>query len=257
MSFLFKRENSSSPPPQPVPAKIPELQNAAFGAFYYGQRRGGDFYDFVPVRNGRVLFTLLDAAGPLTQNRGIVVALQDSFRKEGESLFAGDDINESEAIIELCIRLNRTILAAENGLRSCPTFTGCYDSGTGIVCYANSGHTAGLVRDNGEVTELPATGLPLGLFSHAPSDACVVALEPGAALLLVSRGIVEGRHKGEEFGLSRIKEVFQQTAADNPKDICLTILNGLRQFMNTPPTHDDVTAVALVRAPKSAVASGI
>jgi serine phosphatase RsbU (regulator of sigma subunit) len=252
MAFLFKHENSPSPAMvQPVQAKIPDLKDAAFGAFYYGQRRAGDFYDFVPLNNGRVLFALLDVAGTLAQNRAIVCAVQGTFRTEGASLFEGDDINEAEAMIELCIRLNHSILTAAAGLRSCPTFVGCYHEDTGIVCYANAGHTAGIVRDANEVTELPATGLPLGLFSHAPTDACVVALEPGAALLLVSRGVVEGKHKSEEFGLNRIKEVFKQTTAESPKELCLTVLNALRQFMNTPPTHDDVTALAMVRGSKS------
>jgi sigma-B regulation protein RsbU (phosphoserine phosphatase) len=252
MSFLFKSENPGlSALVQPVQAKIPDLKDAAFGAFYYGQRRGGDFYDFVTLQNGSVLFGLLDVAGPPAQNRAIVCAVQNTFRTEGASLFAGDDINETEAIIELCIRLNRSIFAAADGVRSCPAFLGCYQEDTGIVFYVNSGHTPGLVRDGEGIAELPATGLPLGLFSHAPSDACVVALAPGAALLLVSRGVVEGKRKGEEFGLHGIKDVFKQTAADSPKELCLTVLNGLRQFMNTPPTHDDVTALALVRASKS------
>lgn len=233
---------------QPVQAKIPNLTDTLFGAFYYGQRRAGDFYDFVATDNGRVLLCLIDVAGPLAQNRAIVCAVQNSFRTNGAGLFAGDDINESEAMIELCIRLNRSILDAESGLRACPAFVGCYNENSGILCYANSGHTAGLVRDQKEISELPATGLPLGLFSHAPSDAGMVALEPGAVMLLISRGVVEGKRKGEEFGLNRVKEVFQQTSAENPKELCLTVLNALRQFMNTPPTHDDVTALALVRA---------
>src|SRR5450432_232593 len=132
MSFLFKRENPGlSALVQPVQAKIPDLKDAAFGAFYYGQRRGGDFYDFVTLQNGSVLFGLLDVAGPPAQNRAIVCAVQNTFRTEGASLFAGDDINETEAIIELCIRLNRSIFAAADGVRSCPAFLGCYQEDTG------------------------------------------------------------------------------------------------------------------------------
>jgi len=248
MPFLFKRGKSSlsSSSFQPVPANIPELQGSSFSAYYYGQRRSGDFYDFVPVANGRILFGLFDVAGPLEENRAIICAVQDSFRKDGESLFAGDDINESEAMIELSIRLNRSILDTEGGLRACPAFIGCYNESTGIICYVNSGHTPGLVRDTAGVNELPATGLPLGLFSHAPSDASMVVLEPGAVLLLVSRGVAEGKHKGEEFGFHRVKEIFKQTAAETAKEFCLSIINALREFMNTPPTHDDVTALALI-----------
>lgn len=249
MPFLFKHAKaSSSPLASPLPANIPDLQDVGFSAFYYGQRKSGDFYDFLPLANGRVLFALLDVAGPLEENRAIVCAMQDSFRRDGADLFNGEDINESEAMVELSIRLNRSILDNEGGLRSCPAFLGCYNEASGIVCYVNAGHTPGLLRDGEGVTELPATGLPLGLFSHAPSDASVIVLEPSALLCLVSRGVVEGKHKGEEFGLERVKAVLSQSAGDTAKEFCIAILNALRQFMNTPPTHDDVTCLAMLRS---------
>ena len=49
----------------------------------------------------------------------------------------------------------------------------------------------------------------MGLFSHATCDAALVALPPGAALLLVSRGVLEGKRKREEFGLDRVKSGLQ------------------------------------------------
>jgi Stage II sporulation protein E (SpoIIE) len=74
---------------------------------------------------------------------------------------------------------------------SCPAFIGCYNEDLGTVCYANAGHTAGLLRDNAGITPLEANGLPLGLFPHTMQSAASSQLEPGSALLVVSRGIVE------------------------------------------------------------------
>ena len=75
----------------------------------------------------------------------------------------------------------------------------------------------------------------------------MTALAPAAALLLVSRGVVEGRSKGEEFGLDRVKETLQQADLESAKNLCRTVIEDVRQFMRTPPTHNDVTALALVR----------
>jgi serine phosphatase RsbU (regulator of sigma subunit) len=66
-------------------------------------------------------------------------------------------------------------------------------------------------------------------------------------LLLASRGIVEGKRKAEEFGLERVKEVVQRSRAASAKELCASVLNQVRQFMNTSPTHDDATALALAR----------
>jgi sigma-B regulation protein RsbU (phosphoserine phosphatase) len=248
MTPLFTREQPA-PATEPVHAKVPELREAEISAVYFGQRQAGDFYDFIRVHPGRVLFGMLDAAGRLEETRPILTAAQETFRTLGLSLFAQDDVNEMEAMIELGLQLNRTVLEAARGVRACPAFAGCYNEQLGVVCYFNAGHTPGLVRDQTGVAQLPATGLPLGLFSHATSDATMVALAPGASLLLVSRGIVEARKRGEDFGLERVRENLRQTDGEGAKDICVSVLNSVRSFMGTAPTHNDVTVLALTRTP--------
>ena len=245
---IFNFGRSKSPARRdPIQAPVPDLQQANLAAVYYGQRMAGDFYDFLRVSPRRVLFGLLDVAGPLNDNRNIVNAAQQTFRDLGRELLAKDDINEAEAMIEICLQLNRTILNTAGSVHSSPAFAGCYDEMLGTVCYFNAGHTPALVRDNTGISELPATGLPLGLFSHSTCDASAVALEPGASLLLVSRGIVEAKCGGEEFTLEAVKRGFRNSAAQNSKDICQAVLGQVQEFMCKPPTHDDVTALALAR----------
>jgi serine phosphatase RsbU (regulator of sigma subunit) len=196
-----------------------------------------------------VIFGLLDVAGPHRDNLSVLSATQEVFRKRAAELFQSEGANEAEAMVELSLEMNRTILQAGGGVRPCPAFAGCYQEDLGTVCYFNAGHTPGLLRHNAGLTELPATGLPLGLFTHATCDAPTVAVEPSAVLLLVSRGVIEASRSGEEFGLSRAKQSLQQAAVINSKELCLNIISGVRQFMRTPPTHNDVTALALARDP--------
>ena len=241
----FKRHPQTSG--EHVHADVPALHSAEMAAVYCGQRIGGDFYDFLRVRSDRVLFGLLDVAGVRADTRDIVAAAKQTFRTSGAKLFSQEEINEADAMTELCHELNRTILTAAKGVRSCPAFVGCYNEELGIMCYLNAGHTPGLVRDGRDVTELKATTLPLGLFSHVTSDAPMVALEPSAALLLVSRGVVEGRHKRQEFGLGRVKEYLQNGSPQKARELCVGVLEGVREFMGKAPTHNDVTTLALVR----------
>jgi len=56
----------------PLQANIPQIRDGYLGAVYYGQRRSGDFYDFVRPTPDRVLFGLFDVAGDLKQTRDIV-----------------------------------------------------------------------------------------------------------------------------------------------------------------------------------------
>src|SRR5262249_37808145 len=108
-------------------------------------------------------------------------------------------------------------------------------------------HTPGLLRDTTQVIELPATGLPLGLFSHATPDASMVALEPGDALVLVSRGIVEARRRREELGLDQVKDNLQKTQTKSAQEICAAVLDQVRGFTGKPPVENDVTVLALAR----------
>jgi serine phosphatase RsbU (regulator of sigma subunit) len=248
MRFLFQHERFSGPrEAEPLLAPAPELRRAELAAAYYGERTGGDLHDFVRVSPTRVLFGLLDMAGQREDNQAIVAAAQQTFRTRSAELFADEEVNEADAMAELCLELNRTIMAAEGGVRSCPAFTGCYNEDLGTVCYFNAGHTPGLLRDATGITELHATGLPLGLFSHATCDAPLVGLPPGGALLLVSRGLLEGRRRREEFGLERVKSTLQQAGNESAKELCATAIEDVQQFMRKPPVHNDVTALALVR----------
>lgn len=246
-AFFHGGKSAPVPVRDPVHADVPELHDAELAAVYYGRRMAGDFYDFVRVGPDRVLFGLLDAAGGLLETRAIVSAAQNTFRTFGSELFAQPHVNETEAMTELCVRLNQVVLDAAEGIWACPAFAGCYNESLGVVSYFNAGHTPGLLRDHAGVSELPATGLPLGLFSHLTSDAAMVGLEPGAVLLLSSRGIVEAKCKAEEFGLQRVQEVLRRFQAGNASALCLAVLDQVQQFMGAAPTHNDVTALALKR----------
>jgi sigma-B regulation protein RsbU (phosphoserine phosphatase) len=206
----------------------------------------GDFYEFLRVGPQRVIFGLFDIAGRREGTRDILIAAQNTFRTLAPQLFAGDAFNEPAAMIELSQELNRTILRSA-GVRSCPAFLGCYNEDLGTVCYANAGHTPALLRDRTGITHLAATGLPLGLFSHTTRSASTCGLAPGAALLVVSRGMVEAENEDEEFGLEGVKQSFQQSPLLAARDVCLGILGATQQFMRTAPMHNDVTALALVR----------
>ena len=148
---------------------------------------------------------------------------------------------------KLCHEVNRTILQVAGEIRSCPAFIGCYNEDLGTVCYTNAGHTPALLRDDSGITQLEASGLPLGIFSHATHSASTCALEPGAALLLVSRGVVEADHNEQEFGLEGVKAGFQAAAAITAQDLCSNILQASQQFTEVPTAHNDVTALALLR----------
>jgi serine phosphatase RsbU (regulator of sigma subunit) len=251
MRSLFQhRSTGPAPTAELVPTEFPKIVGADLGAAFVGKRLAGDFYDSVRVSPERVLFALLDVAGRREDNRGILSSSQEIFRKFGVELFSRPDINESDAMTELCLRLNRGVIEVARGVHSCPAFIACYHEVFGTLCFTNAGHTPGLLRDAIGITELASTGLPLGLFSHATADAPTVAIENGAALLLVSRGVVEceGRKgSGDDFSLDRVKQVLKNTSSPEAQALCVSVLDAVAKFACDGPPRDDRTALALLR----------
>lgn len=247
----FHSTEPDAPTVEPVPTVFPKIAGVDLAAVFIGNRLAGDFYDSVRVSRERVLIGLLDVAGRRDETRRIVTAAQDMFRKLGAELFAPADINESDAMTELCLRINRGLLDICCGPHSCPGFIACYHEIFGTLCYTNAGHTPALLRDQTGISELPSTGLPLGLFSHATCDAPTVALEKCGSLLLVSRGIVEAEGRAnshsEPFSLDRVKQVFQNDSSSTAQALCTNVLNSIAKFTANAAADDDRTAMALLR----------
>jgi serine phosphatase RsbU (regulator of sigma subunit) len=255
MCALFQpRAGNFAAAPSPVPSQFSAIDGAEIAASTQGGHFSGDHYDSLRVGPERVLFGSIDIAGRRADNQQILDAAQNIFRTVGTELFSRADMNEAEAMTELCIKLNLGIMEAAGGVRSCPAFVGCYHENFGTLCYTNAGHTPGLLRDGTDVVELASTGLPLGLFSHATWEAPTVALEKGAVVLLVSRGVVEGESKDDknpdpDFGLSRVKLHLQADRSRAAQAFCVSILNEVGEFASERADHKDYTALALLRTP--------
>jgi serine phosphatase RsbU (regulator of sigma subunit) len=248
---LHSEDSGSALTPEPVPNVFPKIAGGELAADFVGERIAGDFYDAMRVGPERVLFGLMDVAGRREDNREILNTAQQIFRTLGAELFAGTDINESVAMTELCIRLNRGLIESSKTVHSCPAFIACYHEKFGTLCYTNAGHTSGLLQDSTGVAELSSTGLPLGLFSHSTCESPTVGLEKGAAVVLVSRGVVEcgmdHEKSAEEYGLERIKELLKGTAPGSAQALCVSVLKASAQFGSAAAACDDRTALAFVR----------
>ena len=237
---------------QPAPAEVPKLRSSSLAALYRAARVGGDFYDFVVTPAGRLVFIVTDIAGRREEAFHVAAAAQRVFRERVEQNFSGEIFNEHDAMTDLLIEVNRAIITAAGGVRNAPSFIGCYEEHLGTLSYINAGHPPALLKDSTGITQLPANGFPLGLFSHAAHDTQLSVLQPGAALLIVSKGLVESRHRHKEFGMERLTEIFSTAVFHDAHELCSGILDSVDQFMNSGRkprvAENDITAVALVRA---------
>src|SRR5215472_3864919 len=231
----------------PSTAELPDLAGADIAGLVHGKRVGGDFYQFARANHHRMVFGLLDVAGNCNENRGIVETARAAFGELAPACLGGSEVNEADAMMEFCQHLNDRIRKAAHGVRSCAAFLGCYNEELGTVCYINAGHTPGLLRYGLDVSQLPATGMPLGLFAASTYEAPTVAVPRGGALLLASRGVVEASNKREEFGLQRLKQHFEKMPLNDAHQVALSALEAVRQFAESAAEQNDLTTLAVVR----------
>src|SRR5438270_9888992 len=242
---------------KPAPSSIPTLDSLQVAMQYRGARMGGDFFDFIEAEPSRLIFLMMDIAGKRDEAMHIAAAVQDKFREAVPELFTGTEVNEAQAAADLNIVINRAILEAAGGVRCAPAFRASFDEGLGTLTYVNSGHTSALVRDTEGTTELKANGVPLGLFSHAVTDAHMWALQPGSSLLLVSKGLIESKKAfRKEYGFKRLVNLVKEAQFSTAAELCAAVLKDVETYTQDADPENDVTTVALMRtaAVRSAVA---
>jgi serine phosphatase RsbU (regulator of sigma subunit) len=251
-------QNSSPPPRTPLPTALPPLNGLDLRARYYSIRTGGDFFDAVAA-GPHVVFFLTDIAGTRADAHPIASAAQDVFRLRVPQLFSTDVINMMDTLGVLAHEINQAIYDAAGGSRLAPTFLGCYNLPIGVLAYINSGGQPAIVRDSDGTRVLGHVTMPLGLFTHLTFEPAIQAFEPGARMLLVTRGILEAERGREQFGVERATAVLENIPNGSAFDLCGVTLEDAHEF-SKPPWYsperlpfmkperiDDLTAVALVR----------
>jgi serine phosphatase RsbU (regulator of sigma subunit) len=119
------------------------------------------------------------------------------------------------------------------------------DSRTGRLQYANAGHDLPYLRHAKGVSQLRATGMPLGLMPNMSYEQKEITLEPGDNVLLYSDGLVEAHDpKGEMFGFPRL----QKLVGAHPGGATLidSLLAELEAFTGDEwEQEDDITLLTL------------
>jgi serine phosphatase RsbU (regulator of sigma subunit)/anti-sigma regulatory factor (Ser/Thr protein kinase) len=223
-----------------LPRQLPQLPEWQIAAFYGPARAvGGDFYDFVELSDGRIGIAVGDvtdkgvpAALVMARTHSILRAEASRSTSPGEILSRANDLLVPEMPAKMFVTCLFAVL----------------DPATGRIIIANAGHNLPFVRSGDELTELRATGMPLGLMPGIRYEEVEGVIAPDSNVLLYSDGLIEA-HDGarEMFGFGRLREALR--IDDAGSELLDRLLETLNQF--TGPDHeqeDDITLVTLRRS---------
>jgi serine phosphatase RsbU (regulator of sigma subunit) len=238
------------------PAELGLVDGLDLHAQYFVERTGGDFFDAVRV-GSRVVFLLSDIAGRRREAGPIAARTQEVFRAKSAKLFGAGDVNLMEGTELLVQAINLAITGPAKEIRFAPTFVGCYDVEHGFLAYVNGGGQIAAIRDSDGTRLLPDVAMPLGLFTHLIYDASMQAFEPGATLLIVTKGVTEGARGKVPFGADRVMEVLERSRQRSAAQVCREVLTAADQFEQggwerlafwRKKMREDRTALAMVRS---------
>lgn len=197
---------------------------------------GGDYFDYIPMPDGRMLVVVADVSG-----KGLAASLlMSSLQARVHAL-----CEVQNDIAKLVSRLNHSIKANTPDNKFITGFFALIDPDTGEVEYCNAGHNPPVVsRHSGRVELLTAGGPVLGILPNITYTGGRTRLEVGDLLVMYSDGVSEATNiRGEEFGEEAVAQIAQACVDRTADEVLMEIARQLRTFLGECPPNDDVTMV--------------
>lgn len=229
----------------------------------------GDYYDFIPLRNDRLMLAVGDISG-----KGISAALlmatvhafvrayslepQHTF--EPALLGAGpNDGRRAQSFTldlwqgecgpgSLMATLNYQIFRSTPPEKYATMFLGCYDGNTRTLNYSNAGHLPPiLVCSDGSVQRLEVSGTVVGLFDGMTYGESSLPMQPGDIFVAFSDGVTEPENEFGEFGEDRLIDLIRAHRDQPLARISEVLTSAVEDWIGGEEQPDDVTLV-LARA---------
>jgi serine phosphatase RsbU (regulator of sigma subunit) len=222
-----------------LPKEVPSLPGWRLATYYQPAREvGGDLYDFLAFADGRLGLVIGDVTDKGVPAAMVMATTRSMLRA---AALASDSPGEVLALVN-------NLLYADTPERMFVTcFYAILEPASGKMRYANAGHDLPYQHHCGEVVELRASGMPLGLMPDMHYEECEVQISHGESILFYSDGLVEAHNPAREmFGFPRLKTLL--ASSSDPSSLINGLLGKLKDFTGTSwEQEDDVTMVTLER----------
>jgi serine phosphatase RsbU (regulator of sigma subunit)/anti-sigma regulatory factor (Ser/Thr protein kinase) len=229
-----------------LPHELPDLPGWHVAAYYKPARAvGGDFYDFIELPGDRVGIVVGDVTDKGVPAALVMATTHSILRAEAPRLVS------PAAVLE---RANDLLVDEMPAHMFVTCLYAVLDRASGKLVFANAGHNLPYLRGEEGVTELRATGMPLGLLPGMRYEESEAVFAPGEGLLLHSDGLAEAHSPdGEMFGFPRLAKL----CADRPggEELIDLLLSELDGFTGVGwEQEDDITLVTVQRTATAAPA---
>ncbi|MBN1999188.1 SpoIIE family protein phosphatase, partial [candidate division KSB1 bacterium] len=225
-----------------LPATLPQVDHYEFSAINLPAKAiGGDYYDFMPIDNEKICFTVADVAGKGIPASLLMATIRTAIHSQTHDC-GGDApahfISQINNIICECIPVTKFITL----------FYGELYPATGSIMYVNAGHNPPIVLRNKKVEMLETGGLTLGVLPNVEYKVGYLALGKGDALLMYTDGVTEAMNAdSQEFGEERLIRIFTDVYNLSADGIIDRIVTQISEHRQNAPQSDDITIAVIKR----------
>ena len=224
---------------------LPRAQLPIPGLEYAGYCRsadfvGGDYYDFLPMPDGGLLFTLGDVSGKGIAAAVLMASIQASLRSQV--------VRAPVSMATLIGDFNKAVYSFSTEDKYSTLFCGLLDVRSRKLTYVNAGQVRPMLLrlGDGRVERLDIGGVPLGMLDAAEYDQGEVRLQPGDAVLCISDGISEATNaKGEMWAESEVEKIVRTCRGLAARQMIDLLVEATDRFTGEAKQADDMTVVAI------------
>jgi sigma-B regulation protein RsbU (phosphoserine phosphatase) len=202
---------------------------------------GGDFYDYIPARDGHTLLLVGDVSG-----KGIPAALLQASAHALFRTYAGLTTHPAE----LLRLVSREVFAETGGELYLTCVAVHIDAARRTICYVNAGHPAGLLLRDGGRRLLDAGGPPLGMFAETTYQSATLSVADGELGVIVTDGITEAIDREGVSAVDRLTGALSMAAApltpESACDVLMSLASNGAGPVGVQDWDDDKTVVAFI-----------
>ena len=221
------------------PPAIPGLELA--GRWHTALEVAGDFYDFIPRNDGRLVVVIGDVT-----DKGVPAAFFMGLARTTIRASLAADLSLKQAIEQA----NRLLCADSSGGMFVTLYAISVDPSQWQIEAVCAGHNPPLiVRKKGKtIDDLPGGAMPLGILEDQAYPATSFHLERDEFLLLYTDGVPDAVNPaGEFYGLERLHKILAKAQRHAPEQALTMIHDDVRAFADGQAPYDDLTLVGLRR----------
>jgi putative ABC transport system permease protein len=232
-----------------LPDAPPRSECVDFAAVSVPARRiGGDYYDFVELRDREIGIALADVSG-----KGVAAALIMSVVQASLRIISSEG---GIAPPRLVARMNEFVYRSTPSSKYATFFYAQFNEQRRELRYVNAGHNAPyLLRANRaspadpasrEIEELSVGGTVVGMFPEMSYEEATVELCPGDVLVIFTDGVPEAHNpENEEFGEERLQQLLRHTAHLPADEISARLSEGMKDWIRDAEQYDDLTFIVM------------